>query len=85
MNQLHIHQTKISSNMQTYIPRPIQQRLNLKGHQSLSWIIQNNQIIIKKSDNDQDIIMNTKGLARKLYQSQGGGKKWLQKERKNWK
>ena len=71
--------------MQTYIPQPIQKQLNLKGHQSLSWIIQNNQIIIKKADNDQDIVINTKGLAKKLYQSQGSGKKWLQKERKSWK
>ena len=85
MNQLHIHQTKISSNMQTYIPQPIQKHLDLKSHQSLSWIIQNNQIIIKKSDNNQDIVINTKGLAKNLYQSVDGGKKWLQQERKSWK
>lgn len=85
MNQLTVNQTKVSSNMQTYIPKDIQNHLGISAGQPISWLIKDGQVLVQKTASPLDTIKSSRGLAKTLYYQYGGGQKWLQKERQSWK
>ena len=85
MNHTSIQQTKVSPNMQTYIPKQIQSVLDIKPQQSISWTVINDVVCVQKANQPIDVIKTSCGIAKKIYQKHGGGQKWLQKERQSWK
>jgi len=85
MNQT-IFTTKVSTNLQTFIPKKVQQLMQIKGGMNIDWVIKEDGIEVKKGKSAKDIIQSTAGKGKNLYAKHSGGDNWLKRERENsWK
>jgi len=76
--------TKISSNNQTYVPKAIRDHLGLTDANDIEWIVNDQgKIQIEKKESFLEWLDGVAGVAKDLYKEDGGGVKWLEKERKN--
>lgn len=77
----------VSSKGQTTIPIKIRKLLGLNPGSNVYWQIDQSKNQIKKvlvSSPSEKSLEKLRGSAKDLYRKHGGGKKYLQNERKSW-
>ncbi|MBD3280112.1 hypothetical protein GF389_01130 [Candidatus Dojkabacteria bacterium] len=85
MNALISPTTTVSTNMQTYVPKKVQEVLDLEPSESLEWIIdQDENITIKKIPTTKEVIAYTKGAAKKKYSKEEIDKRILNDREEGW-